>query len=181
VAVLVTVTGPIAVGKNTVASAVVALASDDGLTVVSSDVDDVAATVGPPGAAASGLWSAAHDAHGAMVARWLASEVDLVVAVGPFHTHHERALLLDRVPDDIARVHVLLDAPLDVTWERALADPTRGISRQREFHEAAHARFRSLVGDIPADLRFDTGTVPADVVAARVLAKARGLLRPGSH
>ena len=77
---LVTITGPIAGGKNTVASALADLLNRDGSSVVIADVDDVAAMVQGQGAGALGLWFAAHAAHGALVAEWMRSPVDVVVA-----------------------------------------------------------------------------------------------------
>ena len=61
---LVAITGPIASGKNTVAELLAKRCAGKGLTVVIADVDDVAAMVTGPGAPASGLWFAAHLAHG---------------------------------------------------------------------------------------------------------------------
>ncbi len=122
-----------------------------------------------PGAAATGLWFAVHDAHGALVARWVASSVDVVVAVGPFHTQHERDLLVGHLPADVRHLRVLLDAPIAVTWQRAVADESRGVSRQWDFHESAHARFRSLLPDIPFHLAFDTSEDSTGAVAAAIL------------
>lgn len=65
--ILISITGPIAAGKNTTANAVAKRCLSDELTVVIADVDDVAAMVEPPGAGAAGLWFAAHEAHGALV------------------------------------------------------------------------------------------------------------------
>src|SRR5690606_30739787 len=77
-------------GKNTVADRLTQCLTRHGHTVVIADVDDVAAMVGAPGAAAAGRWFAAHQAHGALVGQWMRSDVDYVVAVGPFWTPEER-------------------------------------------------------------------------------------------
>jgi adenylylsulfate kinase-like enzyme len=79
---LVVITGPITAGKNTVASVIADRLSMLGRSGVLVDVDDVAAMVAAPGAAALGLWFAAHQAHGALVARWMQTAVDVVIAVG---------------------------------------------------------------------------------------------------
>lgn len=86
---IVTITGPIAAGKNTVAALVVETVVSKGRAVVVVDVDDVAAMVAEPGAAATGLWFAAHRAHGALVASWMMSDADVVVSVGPIFTEAE--------------------------------------------------------------------------------------------
>ena len=51
---LVTITGPIASGKNTVATLLANLCAEDGRTVVIADVDEVAAMVTGGRSAASG-------------------------------------------------------------------------------------------------------------------------------
>jgi hypothetical protein len=61
---------------------------------------------------------------------------------------------------------VLIDAPLSATWERVQADHRRGTSRERDFHEAAHARCRALM--IPADLTFDSGDMTAATIAMSI-------------
>ena len=62
---LVTITGPIAAGKNAAAEDLARRCIASGQTVIQADVDAVAAIVVGSGAAAAGLWFAAHEAHGA--------------------------------------------------------------------------------------------------------------------
>jgi hypothetical protein len=165
---LVILTGPIAAGKNTVANKLTRILTDHGRTVVIADVDDVAAMVGAPGAAQAGLWFAAHEAHGALVGRWLRSNVDYVVAVGPFWTAEERAALMSTLPDEVQPLWVVIDAPVSVTLPRALVDPGRGLSRDPAFHNRAHRRFRTLLPTIPADRTFDSEHMDADQIAAAI-------------
>lgn len=167
-AALVTITGPIASGKNTVAALVADRCVKDGLTVVIADVDDVAAMVARPGAAASGLWFAAHQAHGALVVQWVLSKVDIVISVGPIYSRAEQDALFGRLPVGTQPLRVLIDAPLAVTWQRVRADENRGLSRQRDFHATAHARFRSLMPEIPSDLLFDSGDTSAGEIACAI-------------
>jgi len=87
------ITGPLAAGKNTVAGKLTETLTGHGRTVVVADVDDVAAMVGWPGAGKAGLWFAAHEAHGALVGQWMRSNVEYVVAVGPFFSAEQRAAL----------------------------------------------------------------------------------------
>jgi len=165
---LVVLTGPIAAGKTVAAEALMRRAACRGLTVVLLDVDDVAAMVGPPGAAAAGLWFAVHEAHGALVGQWVRADVDLVVAVGPIYTVEERAALVAHLPDAVTPVYVVIDAPVSLTLARALADPGRELSRNPEFHLAAHARFRALLPSIPRDLLLDTSTANVENIARAV-------------
>jgi adenylylsulfate kinase-like enzyme len=78
VARLVVITGPIAAGMNTVASLIADAVAAQGRSAVLIDVDDIAAMVAAPGAAAAGLWFAAHQAHGALVGKWMQTAVDVV-------------------------------------------------------------------------------------------------------
>jgi hypothetical protein len=165
---LVILTGPIAAGKNTVADRLTQRLTGRGRTVVVADVDDIAAMVGPPGAGAAGLWFAAHEAHGALVGQWMRSTVDYVVAVGPFHTDEERAALTRMLPDGAAALWVVIDAPVSVTFARALADPGRGLSRDPGFHHRAHGRFRKLLPMIPADRVFDSAELDAEQIAVAI-------------
>ena len=132
-------------------------------------MDDVAAMVATPGAARAGLWFAAHEAHGALVAQWMRSAVDVVIAVGPFWTPEERAALLSGLTESPAVHAVVIDAPVSVTFQRATADPARGLSREEAFHTESHARFRALLPEIPADQTFDSGSRSADSIATAIL------------
>jgi adenylylsulfate kinase-like enzyme len=167
---LVILTGPIAAGKNTVADKLAQRLTGCGKTVVVADVDDVAAMVARPGAAQAGLWFAAHEAHGALVGRWMRSNVEYVVVVGPIYSAEEQAALTRALPDDAAVLWVVIDAPVAVTFARAQADPERGLSRDPEFHHAAHRRFRELLPAMPADRTFDSEAMDAEQIAAAIAA-----------
>jgi adenylylsulfate kinase-like enzyme len=165
---LVILTGPIASGKNTVADKLAERLTGEGRTVVVADVDDVAAMVAVPGAAQAGLWFAAHQAHGALVGQWMRSSVEYVVAVGPVFSAEEQTALTRALPDKAAMLWVVIDAPVAVTFARAQADPGRGLSREPEFHHAAHRRFRELLPMIPADQAFNSEELSADQIAAAI-------------
>lgn len=182
-AALITITGPIGAGKNTVADLVADACVRAGLTAVIADVDDVAAMVAGPGAGAVGLWFAAHQAHGALVGRWLQTEVDVVISVGPVYDAAEQQALYGQLPAGTRPFRVLIDAPIAVTWQRVIADEKRGMSRQQDFHRTAHARYRSLLSGIPADLVVDSAELTAAEIADRIVRSA-GLLdapRPESR
>lgn len=164
---LIVLTGPIAAGKNSVADELARRLTDRGRTVVVVDVDDIAAMVGPPGAASLGLWFAAHEAHGALVGQWMRTPVQYVIAVGPIYTHEEQEALTGALPDGASTAWIVIDAPVSVTLPRAQSDPTRGLSREVEFHHAAHQRFRELADQIPASATFDSSARdPADIAVA---------------
>jgi thymidylate kinase len=165
---LIILTGPIAAGKNTVAECLARVLTARGSTVVVADVDDVAAMVGRPGAAAAGLWFAAHEGHGALVGQWMRSAVDYVVVVGPIYSPEEQTALTSRLPDGAPKQWIVIDAPVEVTFARAQADPGRGLSREPEFHRTAHRRFRELLPSIPADRVFDSELLTAEQIANSV-------------
>ena len=166
---LVILTGPIAAGKNTVADELARRLTGRGRTVVVADVDDVAAMVAAPGAAAAGLWFAAHEAHGALVGQWMRSTVDYVVVVGPVYSTEEQAALTRTLPDGASMLWIVIDATEAVTLARAQADPGRELSRDPEFHHAAHRRFRELLPAIPADRAFDSEELSAVQIAAAIV------------
>src|SRR5919202_6095781 len=166
---LLVITGPIAAGKNTVASLIADALAVRGRSAVLVDVDDVAAMVAGPGAAAAGLWFAAHQAHGALVGAWLQTPVDHVIAVGPIYTPREQAALLEPLPEASAVHWVVIDAPVAVTLARAQSDPGRGLSRDPEFHDHAHQRFRRLLPQIPAAQTFNSAQMSAEQIAGAVL------------
>lgn len=166
---LVTIVGPLASGKNTVAKRLADLVDERGATCVVVDIDDVAAMVGGRGAGVAGLWPAAHEAHGALVAGWLRTAVDLVIAIGNVYDAAERRALEAPLPPSVSILRVVLDAPIEVTWARASADPERVVSRQRGFHERRHARFRAQLPEIPADLTIDTSVMTPDEAAGAIL------------
>jgi hypothetical protein len=170
VPILVTITGPIAAGKNMVAELLAEHCVSTGRTVVIVDVDDVAFMVRGPGV--GDLWFDAHQAHGALVGQWVRSNVDVVISVGPIYSQAERDALFGQLPPTAQPIRVLIDAPLSVTWQRATADKERGWSRQRDFHEQAHARFRSLMPDIPADLTFNSADTSAADIATTIFQAA---------
>lgn len=136
------------------------------MSVVIVDVDDVADMVASPGAGASGLWFAAHQAHGALIAEWMRSDADVVVAVGPVYSTDEQQALFGNIPADAQVCRVLIDAPIATTWERVTSDRRPGMSAQRDFHEQMHQRFRALRPDIPADLVFDSNQMSAASIAS---------------
>jgi hypothetical protein len=167
---LVVITGPIAAGKNAVATLIAGRLTMLGRSAVLVDVDDVAVMVAAPGAAALGLSFAAHQAHGALVAKWMQTAVDVVIAVGPIYTRGEQAALLAPLPAAAVAHWVVIDAPVAVTLARAQGDPDRGLSREPEFHGEAHQRFRQLLTEIPAAQTFESERMSAEQIAAAVLA-----------
>ncbi len=77
--------------------------------------------------------------------------------------------LTGRLPDGAAVLWIVIDAPVSVTFPRAQSDPGRGVSRDPEFHHAAHRRFRELLPVIPADRMFNSEKLEAERIASDIL------------
>ncbi len=162
---LIVISGPIASGKSTLASAVVAELRDRGHVVALTDLDTVAGMALP----SLSDWEQAHRVHAQLVGAWLRTEVDVVVDEGT-STRHEVELILTQVPDGIRVRQVVLTADFERSLQRAQSDPTRGLSRQRDFLYADHRRYADELPHLPSDLRLDVeGRTPPDL-ARRVIA-----------
>jgi hypothetical protein len=98
------------------------------------------------------------------------SAVDYVVAVGPIYTAEEQTALTSTLPKGATVLWIVIDAEVSVTFARAQADPSRGLSRDLEFHHAAHRRFRKLLPVIPVDRTFDSEDRDADQIADAIAA-----------
>lgn len=105
---------------------------------------------------------------GRLLGSGCARDVDPVVAVGPIYTAEEQAPLTAYLPDTVTAEWVVIDAPVSLTLARALADPGRELSRDPDFHSAAHARFRALLPHIPRNLLLDTSTAGVEDIAQLV-------------
>jgi|SRR3954447_12740328 shikimate kinase len=178
---LVVVIGPIASGKSTVSGHLTGRLLAAGLTVVCSDVDDVAAMIHAPGGRTTEHWEQAHRVHGALVRGWLDSPADLVIAQGPIYTRSETDSLMGGVPSRTRVLRVLLLASMQSALQRVAGNPDRGLSKEPNFLRAAYERFRSVGSAIDScDLTFDTNRDSAELIASRIadeLLEASGRLR----
>jgi hypothetical protein len=85
--------------------------------------------------------------------------VDVVIAEGDFVGERARAEFASVLPDDLELRFVTLTVPLETALVRVEQDPTRGLSRDRDFlarHYAAPAEASA------GDLRLDTSTLTLD-------------------
>ncbi len=98
----------------------------------------------------------------------LAGKVDLVLATGGGAVVEDetRAILAAMGPV------VLLDAPVDVLWERAGSDPNRPLAKDRELFTARHAVRRLTYGRFP--LAYDTSGGDPAAIAAEIAADLFG-------
>jgi hypothetical protein len=94
-----------------------------------------------------------------------------VVVEGELDTESERADFCDELPSGLKATFVTLAVDFEEAWRRAQADPTRGISRDRDFlvaHYAAHANLERNDGD----LLLDTGRMNVSVCVRAVTDRA---------
>jgi hypothetical protein len=94
-----------------------------------------------------------------------------VVVEGELGTASERADFCDELPDEVEATFVTLAVDFDEAWRRAHADPTRGVSRDRDFLVAHYAAYATLERN-DRDLVFDTGRMDVSACARAVADRA---------
>lgn len=88
-------------------------------------------------------------------------------AINRPEVHEAVSYLIDHAPSSLELVvSTRVEPPLPV--QRAQADHLRRAFRERDFHEPAHARYRALISEIPADLTFDAGDMTAAKIAMSI-------------
>ena len=90
-----------------------------------------------------------------------------VVVEGEFGTDAQPADFCDELPHEWRASFVTLTVDFDEAWRRAVADPTRGISKDKDFL-AAHYRALGNARRGDEDLVLDTGDVSFSVAARSV-------------
>ena len=171
---LVVVTGPIASGKSAVARALAGRLSQAGRSVAVVDLDDIVAMLHAPLENVEQSWEKARDVHGRLVGEWLSSDVDAVIADGPFYSPSETAALMQSVPIGIVAHRVMLLATYELALERVAGDPSRGVSKDPVILRLLYEEFARQVPSIdPCEWSFDTAVCSVGDVVAII---ANGLL-----
>lgn len=177
---LVLVQGPIAVGKSALARALTARLRRDGARVALVELDQIAEMALPT----LPDWADAHRIFCSVVAQWLGTPPDVVVAEG-VGSPEEAAALHAAVadargapPDGEPTLSVVLTVAYATALERALADPTRGISRDPAFLRREYDRWDRVREEMPADLRLDTSAATLEECVEAVLGRLGGRLEP---
>ncbi|KQP73964.1 hypothetical protein ASF40_00905 [Microbacterium sp. Leaf288] len=155
---VVLIAGPQASGKSTLAAALAAELRKGGEMVALVELDQIAAMALPTLAG----WDAAHQIFESVTGMWARTSLTCVVAEGS-GTQDEVLKLLRQVPEGAATVTVVTTTPFEVAFDRAKADPTRGISKEREFLSGVYERWAHEVTRIDPDVLIDTNTVPIDL------------------
>jgi tRNA uridine 5-carbamoylmethylation protein Kti12 len=169
---LIVVTGPIASGKSAVASLLADALSDKSRTAVVSDLDDVVASTRAPSGEALRTWQRAREIHGRIIGEWLSSDVDYVIADGPFYSEWETDLLMRWAPAETSVHRILLLASYEVALERVVVDPSRGISKDPgilrvkydEFYQQLEGTFEWTFNTTDGDLALIVATVSRGIL-----------------
>lgn len=154
-AALVVVAGPQASGKSTIAAALSAELRRQGETVALVELDQIAAMALPT----LPSWEAAHRIFELVTGMWVRVNLTCVIAEGS-GTHDEVSKLISQAAAGAATVTVVTTAPFEVAFERAQADPTRGVSKDRSFLSGVYERWSDEMVRIDADVLMDTSSVP---------------------
>jgi hypothetical protein len=101
-------------------------------------------------------WDAAHSIFNSAVGQWLKTSLTVVVAEGP-GSKAEVDALISAIPPRTRVVLAVLTSSFDIAFERARADPTRGISRDRAFLSDVFARWAEELPQMEHDVLIDSG------------------------
>ncbi len=166
--IVVVITGPIASGKSTLGRALAVELTERGSDSAVVDLDLVYEMLDPCRGAKTdqARWSDARRLAG-KIAAGLGQRRSAVVVEGEFGTDAQRAEFCDELPHEWRASFVTLTVDFDEAWRRAMADPTRGASKDKDFL-AAHYRALGNVRPDERDLVLDTGDVSVSLAAQSV-------------
>lgn len=172
--VLVVVVGPQASGKSTIAPALGERLREGGDVVAVVELDALADMALPtlPG------WDVAHRIYEAVTGLWLRSGTTCVIAEGGA-SQEEAARLVRQAPAGTAVLVVGVTTSFAVAYERALADPTRGLSKQHDFLSGVYARWPEELRRIDPDVVLDTTELDVEECVSRLVAEVERR-RPGA-
>lgn len=161
--IVVLIAGPQASGKSTLAAAVATALREQGEAVALIELDQIAAMALPT----LPSWDDAHRIFESVTGMWARTGLTCVVAEGS-GTYDELRRLRSQVPEGAATVTVAATAPFAVAFDRAQADPTRGVSKEREFLGGVYERWPRQLTRIDPDVLIDTNAVPVDLGVAHI-------------
>lgn len=162
---VVLIAGPQASGKSTVARALVEALRERDERAALVELDEIAGMALPT----LPSWDVAADIFATVIGGWARSDLTCVVAEG-IASRSEIDLVSARVPEPAAIMTIAMTTPLGTAVPRALADPTRGISRDERWLADRYDEWRRERALIDEDLALDMGTLSVQEGVARAVA-----------
>ncbi|MCJ1712869.1 MULTISPECIES: hypothetical protein [unclassified Curtobacterium] len=149
--VYVVIAGPQASGKSALSSALSDALRAQGEQVAAVELDLIASMALPTLAD----WEVAHRITETVVGLWLRAGMSCVIVEG-VGTSEKVRKLLRQAPDGVPSLTIATTTPFEVAFKRALADPSRGVSRQEDHLRAVYDRWGDELPRIEADLTLHT-------------------------
>jgi predicted kinase len=170
--VLVVISGPIASGKSTIARGLARELERHGVTTAVVDLDllyhmQAHTRADPNGDAAR--WQAARRAAAAIAESFLRDGIAAVVVEGSFQDADSREALAASLRSTGDAFFVTLRVSYEEALRRAMADPTRGVSRDAAFLRRYYNESGPALRDVPpGDLVIDTERVREQEAVATI-------------
>ncbi|MFJ4221805.1 hypothetical protein [Curtobacterium luteum] len=149
--VYVVIAGPQASGKSAIAVALTEELRGQGERVAAVELDQIASMALPT----LPDWEVAHQITETVTGLWLRAGMSCVIVEG-VGTSEKVQALLQQAPAGVPALTVVTTAPFDVAFDRAQADPSRGVSRQEDYLRAVNNRWEDELPLIDADLTLHT-------------------------
>ena len=167
---LVVISGPIAAGKSTVASALAAAFRDSGRTATVVDLDRIYMMFDDrPPMTDPRISRQARRAAAALTDHFVLDGIELVIVEGTFWTESERDELTSRLTTLVRPVFLTLRVAVEEALRRVQGDTGRRASRNPVFLRASHADFDAVTA-IATDAMIDSTSLTVDAVVAAIMA-----------
>ena len=178
---LLVISGPIAAGKSTVASALAAAFRDSGRSVAVVDLDRLYMMLDdrPPMSDPSQSREARR-AAAALTDHFVLEGIELVVVEGTFWRTSEREQLTTARTTLVQPMFVTLRVSVDEALRRVQSDSSRRASRNPAILRASHAAF-GAVTPILTDAIIDSSSLTTAAVTVAVMAALEHLTPPETH
>jgi lactoylglutathione lyase len=178
---LLVISGPIAAGKSTVASALAATFRDSGRSVAVVDLDRLYMMLDdrPPMSDPSHSREARR-AAAALTDHFVVEGIELVIVEGTFWTRSEREELTTALTTLVQPMFVTLRVSVDEALRRVQSDSSRRASRNPAILRASHAAFGTVTPILTDAIIYSSSLTTAAVTVA-VMAALEHLTPPETH
>lgn len=149
--------GPQASGKSTVANALVDVLRGRNEHVARVELDEIAAMALPT----LPSWEVAGQIFASVIGEWARSELTCVVAEG-IASQRELEVVTAQVPETAAITTIVMTTAVEIAAPRALADPTRGISRDERWLAERYDEWQDELARIDEDLDLGMGRLSVE-------------------